>query len=121
VDVILDMMGGAYLERNLDSLAIDGRLAIIATQGGARGSLDIGKLMARRASVLGSTMRTRTAEKKSAVAHGLMQEIWPLLPPKDVVWPVIDSTFPLREAARAHERLESGQQIGRIILTVNNH
>jgi NADPH:quinone reductase len=121
VDVILDMVGGTYLERNLDCLAIDGRLAIIAIQGGARGSLDISKLMARRASVLGSTMRARTTKEKSAIAHGLLQEIWPLLPSKNVIWPVIDSTFPLREAARAHERMESGRHIGRIVLTTDSH
>ncbi|MBV9038128.1 MAG: NAD(P)H-quinone oxidoreductase [Acidobacteriaceae bacterium] len=117
VDVILDMVGGSYLERNLDSLALDGRLTIIATQGGAKGELNIGRLMQKRASVMGSTMRARTAAEKSVVARGLLQDIWPLLPPKKVIRPVIDSIFPLREAARAHERMESGQHIGRIVLT----
>jgi NADPH2:quinone reductase len=66
---------------------------------------------------MGSTMRARTAAEKAVVARGLLQEIWPLLPPKTVIRPVIDSLFPLREAARAHERMESGQHIGRIVLT----
>jgi NADPH2:quinone reductase len=117
VDVVLDMVGGSYLEHNLDSLALDGRLTIIATQGGAKGELNIGQLMHKRASVMGSTMRARTAAEKAVVARGLLQDIWPLLPSKEVIRPVIDSTFPLREAARAHERMESGQHIGRIVLT----
>jgi NADPH:quinone reductase len=117
VDVVLDMVGGSYLERNLESLALDGRLTIIATQGGAKGELNIGRLLLKRASVMGSTMRARTAAEKAVVARGLLQEIWPLLPPKTVIRPVIDSLFPLREAARAHERMESGQHIGRIVLT----
>jgi NADPH2:quinone reductase len=117
VDVVLDLVGGSYLERNLESLALDGRLTIIATQGGAKGELNIGRLLLKRASVMGSTMRARTAAEKAVVARGLLQEIWPLLPPKTVIRPVIDSLFPLREAARAHERMESGQHIGRIVLT----
>jgi NADPH:quinone reductase len=117
VDVILDLVGGAYFERNLDCLATDGRITMVATQGGSKTELNIGKLIAKRAAVMGSTMRARTPEEKAVVARGLLQEIWPRLPAKDVIWPVIDSTFPLREAARAHQRMESGEHIGRIVLT----
>ena len=117
-DVILDMVGGSYLERNLDALATEGRLVIIATQGGRSGPLDIGKLMMKRARVLGSTMRSRTPEQKGEVARRLRAEIWPLLPAKQAIRPIIDCTFPLRDAGRAHERMESGEHIGKIVLTV---
>ncbi len=118
VDVILDMVGGAYLERNLHALAVEGRLSIVATQGGRAGQLDIGSLMIKRGKIIGSTMRNRTPEQKGEVARRLLQEIWPLLPAKDPIRPVIDAVFPLREAQKAHERLESGQHIGKIVLSV---
>jgi NADPH:quinone reductase len=118
VNMILDMVGGAYLDRNLDVLALEGRLAIVATLGGRTASLDIGKLMRRRARVIGSTMRARTPEEKGRVAERLRQQVWPLLPAKDPIRPIIDSTFPLRDARLAHERMESGAHIGKIVLTV---
>jgi len=118
VDVILDMVGGAYLERNLHALAVEGRLSIVATQGGRAGQLDIGSLMIKRGKITGSTMRNRTPEQKGEVARRLLQEIWPLLPAKNPIRPVIDAVFPLREAQKAHERLESGQHIGKIVLSV---
>jgi NADPH:quinone reductase len=117
-DIILDMVGGSYLERNLDALATEGRLVIIATQGGRTGPLDIGKLMMKRARVLGSTMRSRSPEQKGAVASRLRAEIWPLLPAKNPIRPLVDSTFPLRHARLAHERLEAGEHIGKVVLTV---
>jgi NADPH2:quinone reductase len=116
VDVILDMVGGAYLDRNLDALAPEGRLAIVATQGGRSALLDIGKLMLKRLRVSGSTMRARPSAAKGEVARALLRDIWPLLPAKDHIRPVIDSTFPLSEARLAHERLESGANIGKIVL-----
>jgi NADPH:quinone reductase len=118
VDVILDMVGGSYLERNLEALANEGRLAIIATQGGRTAQLDIGKLMIKRARVMGSTMRGRTPEEKGRVAQAVVRDIWPLLPAKDPIRPLIDSTFPLNEASRAHQRLEAGDHIGKVVLTV---
>jgi NADPH:quinone reductase len=117
-DVILDMVGGSYLERNLEALATEGRLVIVATQGGRSGALDIGKLMMKRAWVLGSTMRSRTPEQKGQVARRLRAVIWPLLPAKDPIRPLVDSNFPLRDARLAHERLEAGEHIGKIVLTV---
>ncbi len=116
VDVVLDLVGGAYLERNVDSLAVEGRLSIVATQGGRTGQLDIGKLMQKRAKVLGSTMRSRTAEEKGEIARRLLREVWPMLGAKDPIRPVIDSTFPLRDARLAHQRMESGEHIGKILL-----
>lgn len=116
-DVVLDMVGGAYLDRNLDALAVEGRLVIIATQGGRSGQLDIGKLMSKRARVLGSTMRGRTPAEKGDVARRLCMEIWPLLPARNPIRPIIDSTFPLRDAYLAHQRMESGEHIGKIVLT----
>jgi NADPH:quinone reductase-like Zn-dependent oxidoreductase len=118
VNVIADLVGGSYLERNLDALAIEGRITIIAMQGGRTGQLDIAKLMMKRGRVMGSTMRVRTPAQKGEIAARLLREVWPLLPPKDFIRPVIDATFPLRDARLAHERLESGQHIGKIVLVV---
>lgn len=117
VDLILDMVGGAYLDRNMDALAAEGRLAILATQGGRTATLDIGKLMLKRLRVIGSTMRARPSEAKGEVAHRLLHDIWPLLPAKNHIRPLIDSTFPLREARLAHERMEAGLNVGKIVLT----
>lgn len=118
VDIVVDLVGGAYLERNLDVLGTEGRLAILATQGGRTGTLDIGKLMVKRGRVIGSTMRARSASQKGEIAERLLRQVWPLLPAKHPIRPVIDTTFPLRDARLAHERLESGQHIGKIVLTI---
>jgi len=115
-NVVLDMVGGSYLDRNLQVLATEGRLSLIATQGGSKSELDLGTLMRKRARVMGSTMRTRTAAQKGEVAARLFEEVWPLLPGKSVIRPLIDSTFPLRHAAEAHARMESGEHIGKIVL-----
>ncbi len=114
VDVILDMVGGEYFEKNLDALALEGRLAIIATQRGRTAQLDIGRLMMKRARVMGSTMRARTPREKGLVAQALLQNVWPMLPEKGVIRPIIDSTFPLKDAAKAHARLEEGNHIGKV-------
>jgi NADPH2:quinone reductase len=116
VDVVLDIVGGSYLERNIACLAIEGRLSIVATQGGRKAELDIGKLMMKRARVMGSTMRVRTPAQKGLVAEALRREVWPLLSARDPIAPLIDSTFPLLQASNAHKRLESGSHIGKIIL-----
>jgi NADPH:quinone reductase len=116
VDVVLDMVGGAYLEKNLDVLASEGRISIIATQGGRSGPLNLGKLMSKRGRISASTMRARSAAAKAAIGKRLLEDVWPLLPAKDVIRPLIDSTFPLREAYRAHQRMEGGEHIGKIVL-----
>jgi putative PIG3 family NAD(P)H quinone oxidoreductase len=117
VNVVLDLVGGSYLEKNLDVLATEGRIAILATQGGATGVLNIGKLMQKRARVMGSTMRARTPEQKGRVAQALRRDVWPLLPAKNPIRPVVDKVFPLRDARLAHARMESGEHIGKIVLT----
>jgi NADPH2:quinone reductase len=116
VDVILDMVSGAYLDRNLNALASEGRLAIVATLGGRMATLDIGKLMLKRLRVTGSTMRARPSAAKAEVARALLHDIWPLLPAKNYIRPVIDSTFPLNQACLAHQRMEAGENIGKIVL-----
>lgn len=116
VDVVLDLVGGAYLERNVESLGLEGRVAIVATQGGRTGQLDLGKLMQKRARILASTMRVRSAEQKGEIAQRLLRDVWPILPAKDPIRPIIDSTFPLAEAWRAHARMEGGEHIGKIVL-----
>ncbi len=118
VDVVLDLVGGPYLERNLDALATEGRLTIVATQGGRMGELNIAKLMAKRGRIMGSTMRVRTAAQKGEIKERLLKQVWPLLPGKKTIRPLIDSTFPLTEARKAHERMESGSHIGKIVLMV---
>lgn len=118
VDVIADIVGADYLGKNIEALAIDGRLALIATLGGVQGTLVISRLMQKRATISASTLRPRTTAEKHAIAEKLRKEIWPALPEKRFIRPIIDSTFSLAQAQRAHERLESGMHIGKIVLTV---
>jgi len=118
VDVVLDMVGGAYVDRNLDALAKEGRVAIISAQAGRTAALDIGKLMMKRARIMGSTMRARTPQQKGEVAKALLRDIWPVLPAKDPIRPVIDRTFPLTDAYLAHARLKSGAHIGKVVLVL---
>lgn len=115
-DVILDLVGGPYLDRNLDALASEGRIVIVAAQGGRMGQLDIGKLMRKRAGIRGSMMRSRTADEKGAVAVRLLHDVWPLLPAKSPIRPVIDQSFALADANLAHRRMEEGEHIGKIVL-----
>jgi NADPH2:quinone reductase len=119
VDVVLDMVGGPYLEKNIEVMAVEGRLALIATQGGTTGTLPIHRLMMKRGTIVASTLRARTAEEKGEVARRLLTHIWPLLPSKEHIRPLIDREFPLEDAWRAHERLEGGDHIGKIVLLVN--
>lgn len=118
VDVILDLVGGPYLERNLEALATEGRLTIVSTQGGRGAHIDLAALMKKRARVMGSTMRARTPAQKGEVRDRLLREVWPILPAKRPISPAIDRVFPLRDASAAHKRLESGQHIGKIVLAV---
>lgn len=115
-DVILDIVGGEYLPRNLAALATGGRLVVIATQGGARGDLDLGMLMRKRAAVLASTLRARPLAEKAAIVAAVRAEVWPLVSAGQVR-PVIDRVLPLAEAAAAHKALEDGGHIGKILLT----
>jgi putative PIG3 family NAD(P)H quinone oxidoreductase len=115
VDVVLDMIGGDYVNRNIEVLATDGRLVQIALQGGPTAELNMRPLLTKRLTITGSTLRARSAAEKGAIAEAVRDTIWPLLE-SGAVGPVIDSTFPLRSAADAHRRLESGRHIGKIVL-----
>jgi NADPH:quinone reductase-like Zn-dependent oxidoreductase len=116
VDVVLDIVGGSYLDKNLDVLATEGRLAVIATQGGSSDTLNILKLMQKRGAIYGSVLRSRTSVEKGAIAERLLRDIWPLLPARNPIYPVIDCEIPLREAWRGHERMETSAHIGKIVL-----
>ena len=117
VDVILDNMGAKYLARNLDALADSGRLVIIGMQGGTRAELDINTLMRKRAAVVGTTLRSRPVEGKSAICASVVEHIWPLVA-GGYVHPVIDVVLPLDRVAEAHRRMDSGEHAGKILLTL---
>jgi NADPH2:quinone reductase len=118
VDVILDMVAGSYLSRNVKLLAKDGRLVVIAVQGGTRDpDLDIRQVMMKRLVITGSTMRPRTRGEKGAIAEGLREHVWPLLAAGRCA-PVIHGVFPLEEAPAAHRLMESSTHIGKIVLTL---
>jgi NADPH2:quinone reductase len=117
VDVILDMVGGDYTDKNIIAAAEDGRIVQIATLGGADVKLNIARLMIKRVTLSGSTLRPRTREVKAGFARALEAKVWPLIA-AGKVGVVMDSTFPLAQAADAHRRLESSQHIGKIVLTV---
>lgn len=116
-NVILDMVGGDYVSRNYEAAAVEGRIVQIATQGGVVASADLSKLMVKRLTHTGSTLRPRTVEFKGAIAAALETQVWPLLAARKVA-PVMDMIFPLKEAWRAHERMEEGEHIGKIVLDV---
>jgi NADPH2:quinone reductase len=117
VDVILDMVGAAYLARNLDALAMEGRLVVISLIGGARGEINLSTLMSKRLTVTGSTLRIRSVAQKAIVAEGVKRNVWPLIAAGRVK-PVIYATFPLAQASEAHRLMESSKHIGKIVLTV---
>ncbi len=114
-DVILDIMGASYLARNLAALATWGRLAIIAVRGGSRGEVDLGLMMQKRATIVAATLRSRTEAEKAAVVAATREHIWPLLSGGKVV-PVIYARLPMAEAAKAHELIDDGSHIGKILL-----
>ena len=118
VDVILDMVGGDYLPREIKTLADDGRLVVIALLGGAKGLLDLSQILRRRLTVTGSTLRPRPVEFKAYIAAQLKERVWPLLADGKVK-PVIYKTFPLEQAAQAHALMESSAHVGKIMLTVS--
>ena len=116
VDVILDMVAGDYVARELACLAEDGRLVIIAVQGGVKSEINAGQVLRRRLTVTGSTLRPRPVAFKAAIAQSLLQRVWPLLE-KGTVKPVIHSSFPAADAAAAHTLMEAGRHVGKIVLT----
>jgi NADPH:quinone reductase len=116
VDLILDIMGGSYLNRNLAALAVDGRLVQIGLMGGESASVDLRRVLGRRLTITGSTLRPRSVEEKGAIASALAREVWPLLE-AGTVKPVVYKTFPLADAAAAHRVMESSEHVGKIVLT----
>jgi NADPH2:quinone reductase len=116
-NVILDMIGGDYIERNYEAAAVEGRIVQIAFQGSPKASVDFRRIMLKRLHHTGSTLRSRSVEDKAAIAAAIQAKVLPLLAAGRVK-PVIDSTFPLTQAAGAHARMESSAHIGKIVLTV---
>lgn len=114
-DIVLDVVGGAYLGRNLDALAVAGRIVVIGLQGGRTGELDLGRLMARRGAVIGTTLRSRPAGEKARIMAGVREHVWPQVEAGRIV-PVLDRSFALDEVARAHEYFDSGAHIGKVLL-----
>lgn len=117
VDVIMDMVGASYFDDNFELLKVRGRLVFIATLGGSQINLDIGKLMRKRAKLIGSVLRPRSIEEKQEIKDTFMNRCWPLIQ-RGVIRPVIDATFPIAEANAAQARMANNENIGKIVLQV---
>lgn len=117
VQVVLDMVAGDYVARNLQCLADDGRHVTIAVQGGSKAAIPMAQVMLRRLTLTGSTMRARSDRFKALLAQEILREVWPLVASGELR-PVMDRAFPLREAAVAHARMEAGEHVGKIVLAV---
>jgi len=117
VDLILDMVGGDYIARNIRSLALEGRLVMIAFLGGPKAALNFAQIMVKRLEVTGATLRPQSDQAKAGIAEALRRHVWPLIS-AGRIGPVIDQTFTLADAAKAHARLESSSQSGKIVLTL---
>ena len=116
-DVILDNMGAKYLGRNLEALAVEGRLVIIGMQGGTKAELDISTLLRKRGAVIATSLRARPAEEKAAICAAVAEHVWPLVA-QGSVRPIVERTLPLDEVRAAHELMESGEHTGKILLTL---
>ena len=116
-DVILDNMGAKYLGRNVTALATGGRLVIIGMQGGSKGELDINALLRKRASVTATSLRGRPVAEKAAICCGVVENVWPLVA-SGAIRPIIETTMPLEDVARAHQLMEDGGHAGKILLTL---
>ncbi|MEU7063992.1 NAD(P)H-quinone oxidoreductase [Streptomyces sp. NPDC053429] len=116
-DVILDIVGAKYLARNLDALAVNGRLAVIGLQGGVKAELNLGALMAKRAAVTATSLRSRPLEEKAAIVAAVREHVWPLVS-TGRVRPVVHAAYPMAEAAEAHRVMESSAHVGKLLLTV---
>jgi NADPH2:quinone reductase len=117
VDLVLDMVGGDYLQRNLDCLAMDGRLVQIGMLGGLKAQVNMGPVLQRRLWITGSTLRARSVAEKAAIAQAVHQHVWPLLE-AGTVRVLIHATYPLAQAVEAHRVMESSEHIGKLVLTV---
>jgi putative PIG3 family NAD(P)H quinone oxidoreductase len=114
-DVVLDNMGASYLARNVEALASEGRLVVVGMQGGRKGELDLGMLMAKRGAVISTGLRGRPVEEKATICAAVAEHVWPLVA-DGTIRVVVDRTMPLAEAAAAHARMESGEHTGKIVL-----
>jgi NADPH:quinone reductase-like Zn-dependent oxidoreductase len=114
-DVILDIIGAKYLDRNVQALAVNGRLAVIGLQGGIKGRLNLAALLGKRAAITATSLRARPLGEKASIVAAVREHVWPLIG-AGRVRPVVDSTVPLRDAAEAHRVLESGTHVGKVLL-----
>jgi putative PIG3 family NAD(P)H quinone oxidoreductase len=114
-DVVLDIMGAKYLGRNVDVLATGGRIVTIGLQGGRKGEVDLGALMAKRGSISATTLRARPLADKARIVQGVRTEVWPLVE-AGLIRPIIDTTIPMADAAQAHRRMEASDNLGKILL-----
>jgi putative PIG3 family NAD(P)H quinone oxidoreductase len=119
VDVVLDMVAGDYVQRNIEVLAMDGRLVMIGRQGGVKSEIDIMPILRKRLTLTGSTLRTRSVEEKGALARAVHQHVWPLFE-SGAVRVIVHQTFPLRDAATAHRVMESSAHVGKLVLQVQS-
>jgi putative PIG3 family NAD(P)H quinone oxidoreductase len=119
VDVVLDMVAGDYVQRNIEVLAMDGRLVMIGRQGGVKSEIDIMPILRKRLTLTGSTLRTRSVEEKGALARAVHQYVWPLFE-SGAVRVIVHQTFPLRDAATAHRVMESSAHVGKLVLQVQS-
>ncbi len=117
VDVILDHLGGAYLERNVRSLAVGGRLAVIGVMGGRKAELDVGRVLTGRLSILGSVLRPRPVAEKTAIIHAFERDVMPYFAAGRIV-PLVDRVYTLEQAAEAHRAMEAGEHFGKLVLRV---
>jgi putative PIG3 family NAD(P)H quinone oxidoreductase len=118
VDVVLDVVGGEYLARNLDVLALDGWIIVLATQGGRRAELDLGVVMSKRATLYSAGLRARPPEQKAAIVAQVRARVWPLVE-SGAIRPIIEAEVPMSQAADAHRLVESGGHIGKVLLTLD--
>jgi NADPH:quinone reductase-like Zn-dependent oxidoreductase len=109
-------MGAKYLSRNVDALAVNGRLVVIGLQGGVKGELDLGALLAKRAAVAATSLRPRPLDEKAAIVAAVREHVWPLIE-AGTVRPIVDRAIPLAEAAEAHRVVEASTHIGKVLLT----
>lgn len=116
-DVVLDMVGASYFEKNLDALKIGGRIVYIASLGGSTLEVPVMKIMQKRAVITGSTLRPRSADEKARLAAEIERVVWPWIE-AGKIRPIVDATFPLAEAAKAHAHLEAGEHVGKVVMTV---
>ncbi|WP_327415088.1 NAD(P)H-quinone oxidoreductase [Streptomyces sp. NBC_01233] len=116
-DVILDIMGAKYLSRNVDALAVNGRLAVIGLQGGVKAELNLGALLSKRAAITATTLRARPLEEKAAIVAAVREHVWPLVS-AGRIRPVVHASYPMTAAAEAHRVMESSTHVGKLLLTV---